>query len=166
MLCVKAFYFDAEIGWKTFIEENGGRSFSEQLNAMHAELLLMGMLVRGKETKQYDKAVKMVQYEEGDGLLLFYPPGKLEMGRTLESPWLGPYKVVQRLSPTCYALKGEVSGVTARMHVNRLRRFLVETNETGAPQAGVYPDSRRIALRITGSEFRDGERWIRPTSVR
>ena len=57
-----------------------------------------------------------------------------------------------------------MSGETARVHVNRLRRFPEKFVETNAPQAGVYPDSRRLALMIMGCEDRDGERWMKLVS--
>ncbi len=74
----------------------------------------------------------------------------METGRKLSSPRLGPYKVVQKPSPISHVLKAEVSGELARVHVNRIRRFSEDIVETASPQAGVYTDSRRLALRIIG----------------
>lgn len=95
MFGVKAFDFDTEIGWKSFVKGNDEKSFQEQLNTMHDKILRGGMLAPEKAAKQYENVVKVVLYSERDQALLFYPPGLVETGKKLRSPWTGPYRVVQ-----------------------------------------------------------------------
>ena len=140
------------------MDENDERSFPKQLDDMHAELFRRGSSARGRAARQYNKAVREVKFEKGQRVLLFYPPGLTEEGRKLRSPWLGPYVVQERLSPIAYVLRGEVSGEIARTHVNRLRRISDQVIESERPQAGVYPDSRRLAMRLMESKLTDGVR--------
>jgi transposase InsO family protein len=148
MFGVPAFDFDATIGWKTFIDEKSEENLSAQLQSVHDELYRRGKNARSAAAKQYDKAVRVAQYDVGDRVLLFHPPALVEEGRKLRSPWLGPYVVTEKLSPIAYILRGEVTGDVARVHVNRLRRLPDAVVETDLPQRGVYPDTRRLYLRI------------------
>jgi hypothetical protein len=159
MFGIDAFDFDAEIGWKTVLDEqNEGEYLPDRLKSIHDELYRKGIHARGQAARQYNRALKEVQFENGDRVLLFHPPGQVEQGRKLRAPWLGPYRVKEKLSSIGYLLESEVTGEVARVHVNRMRKFAEEFSELGPPQAGVFPDSRRMALRVTDSAGEKGSR--------
>jgi hypothetical protein len=82
-----------------------------------------GVHARGQAARQYNRALKEVQFDEGERVLLFHPPGQVEQGRKLRNPWLGPYRVKEKLSPIGYVLESEISKEVARVHVNRMRRL-------------------------------------------
>ena len=64
-----------------------------------------------------------------------------------------------------YVLQAEQSAEVARVHVNRLRRFEEHFKELGTPQGGVFPDSRRLYLLLTGDRIVDGKKEFNITSV-
>jgi hypothetical protein len=135
MFGIDAFDFDAEIGWKTVLDEqNEGESLPDRLGSIRDELYRKGVHAQGQAARQYNRALKEVQFENGDRVLLFRPPGQVEQGRKLRAPWLGPYRVKEKLSPIGYLLESEVTGEVARVHVNRMRKFAEEFSELGPPK--------------------------------
>lgn len=56
-------------------------------------------------------------------MLVYDNEGDIVVGRKLRRPWNGPYRVAARITPTNYVLIGEVTGLEARSHVNRMARF-------------------------------------------
>jgi transposase InsO family protein len=165
MFGVDAFDFDAEVGWKTMLDDrDDDEELPERMRIIHDELFRRGMHARAQAAKQYNRALKEVQFEQGDRVLLFYPPGQVEQGRKLRSPWLGPYRVKEKLSPISYMLESEATKEVARVHVNRLRTFSEAFAEVGSPQAGVFPDSRRMALRVIDSAGEKGDRRFKVVS--
>jgi Integrase core domain len=164
MFGVQAFDFDARIGWRTFLDERDERPLGELLKALHDELYRRGVKARSAAAKQYDKAVKAVQYSVGDRVLVFYPPGLVEEGRKLRAPWMGPYRIMEKLGPVSFLLKAESTEEMARVHINRLRHFSDEIKEKESPLGGIYPDSRRLFLRILGDKLEQNERWFKLVS--
>jgi hypothetical protein len=92
------------------------------------------MHARGQAARQYNRALKVVQFEEGERILLFHPPGQVEQGRKLRTPWLGPNRVKERLSPIGYLLESALIKTVARVQVSRMRKFSEEFAELGSPQ--------------------------------
>jgi hypothetical protein len=92
--------------------------------------------------------VKAVNYSVGDRVLVFYPPGLIEEGRKLRTPWMGPHRIMHKLVTVSYLLKVESTDEVARVHVNRLRHFSKDIMEQKSPLGGIYPESRRLFLRI------------------
>jgi hypothetical protein len=165
MFGVDAFDFDAEVDWKTMLDDRDVyEELPERMRIIHDELFRKGMHARVQAAKQYNRALKEVQLEKGDRVLLFYPPGQVEQGRKLRSPWLGPYRVKEKSSPISYMLESEATKEVARVHVNRLRTFSEGFVELGSPQAGVFPDSRRMALRVIESAGEKGDRKFKVVS--
>jgi hypothetical protein len=82
MFGIDAFDFDAEIGWKTVLDEqNEGESLPDRLGSIRDELYRKGGHAQGQAARQYNRALKEVQFENGDRVLLFHPPGQVEQGR-------------------------------------------------------------------------------------
>ena len=79
MFGIDAFDFDSEIGWKTFLDEqNESESLPDLLRSIHDELYRKGMCARGQAARQYNSALQEVQFEEGERVFLFHPPGQVE----------------------------------------------------------------------------------------
>jgi hypothetical protein len=144
--------FSIDAFWKTVLDvQNEGESLPDRLRTLHDELYHKGVHARGQAARQYNRALKEVQFEDAERVLLFHPPGKVEQGRKLRTPWLGPYRVKEKLSSIGYVLGSEMAKEATRVHVNRKRNFSEEFAELGSPQTGFFPDSRRMALRVIDS---------------
>jgi hypothetical protein len=87
---------------------------------------------------------------------LFHSPGQVDLGRKFRTPWFGQHRVKEKLSPIGYSLDYEFTKEVARVHVNRMRKFSEEFAEPVSPQTGVFPFSRRMALRVIDSVIDDG----------
>jgi hypothetical protein len=121
----EAFDFDAEVGWTTMLEDrDDDEKLQERMRIIHDELFRRGIHTRSQAAGQQNRVLKEVQFEQGDRVLLFNRLGQVEQARKLRSPWLGPYRVKEKLSPISYILESEVTHEVARVHVNRLRTFL------------------------------------------
>jgi transposase InsO family protein len=74
MFEVDAFEFDAEIGWKTMLDQQElDEPLEDRIKVLHDELYRKGIKARGTAAKQYNRALKEVQFKEGDRVLLFHP---------------------------------------------------------------------------------------------
>jgi hypothetical protein len=146
MFGVDYFDFDAGTGLAFRLQdETQAKDLPARLAAAHADLLPAGRLSRDRAARYYDAAVKETVYKVGDTVVVFNPPGVTEVGRKLHAPWLGPYKISERLSPVRYILESLLGGKRVRAHVNRLRHFdVVKHRKTGDPVEAMWPDSRRI----------------------
>lgn len=80
-------------------------------------------LTSGKERtkRNFDKNAQHKIFQPGELILLFDPTVKRGRSRKLKKPWLGPYKILERLSNVNYKIKkGKKDYVT---HVNRMKPF-------------------------------------------
>lgn len=80
-------------------------------------------LTSGKERtkRNFDKNAQHKIFQPGELILLFDPTVKRGRSRKLKRPWLGPYKILQRLGNVNYKIrKGKKDYVT---HVNRIKPF-------------------------------------------
>jgi hypothetical protein len=78
MFGIDAFDFDAEIGWKAILDEqNEGESLPDRLRILNDELYRKGVHARGRAARQCNRALKEVQFDEGERVLLFHPPGQV-----------------------------------------------------------------------------------------
>jgi Integrase core domain len=144
MFGVDVFEFDAGIGLQVRLEDEP-EDLAERLAAVHKDLLAAGKQSRTSAAKHYDKAVLDTKFEIGDRVLIYNPPGDVEVGRKLRVPWIGPHRITEKHSPVGYSMVSEIEGKRARAHVNRLRKIAPETlAETANPEAGLWPDSRRL----------------------
>jgi hypothetical protein len=101
--------------------------------------------------------VKETSFKVGETVFVFHPPGLIEEGGKLVPPWMGPYVVTEKVSEVAYLVEDR-SGLTSRVHVNRLTRLEPGVEETQDPQAGTFPDSRRL-LRKLMSYDAEGKRF-------
>lgn len=80
-------------------------------------------LTSGKERtkRNFDKDAQHKIFQPGKLILLFDPTVKRGRSQKLRRPWLGPYKILERLSNVNYKIKkGKKDYVT---HVNRMKPF-------------------------------------------
>jgi hypothetical protein len=154
----EVFEFDCGVlqRWNTDAEpENLARRLAE----VHAELLRKGLKSRDEAARACNRAVDLTQFEEGSRMLVFDEAGGLAHGRKLRQPWLGPYRVEKRLSDVSYILRAENDARVARVHVNRMRGWMSGAKENARkPEAGMWPDSRRMLRGILERRGREGAR--------
>jgi hypothetical protein len=144
MFGVDVFEFDAGVGLQLRLDDEP-TDLAERLKEVHRDLMAAGRRSRMAAARYYDQAVKETSFVVGDRVLIWHPPGEVEVGRKLRVLWIGPYRITDQHSPVSYSLKSEIGGKVARAHVNRLCKVeheaLVETSE---PKNGMWPDSRRL----------------------
>lgn len=89
--------------------------------------------------------MKQTRYDVEYRVFLFHVSGLTEEGRHIIVPWLGPYRVTERLSDVGYIVESELGRKIARVHVNRLRK-VPERRDIYAAQweQGLCPDVRRV----------------------
>jgi hypothetical protein len=151
MFGVDVFEFDAGVGLQLRLDKEP-TSLAERLKEVHRDLLEAGKRSRTVAARFYDLSVKETSFEVGDRVLVWHPPGEVEVGRKLRVPWIGPYRVMDQHSPVSYSLKAEVGDKVARAHVNRLRKVEPEAVvETSQPKDGLWLDSRRLLRSILSS---------------
>jgi hypothetical protein len=101
-----------------------------RLDEIHAQLLSKGIRSREAAARTHDKAVHEVEFANGARVLVYDEPTAAGQGRKMRTPWLGPYRVVKRLSRVGYLLRAESDARTARAHVNRIRAVRSGVNES------------------------------------
>jgi hypothetical protein len=78
---------------------------------------------RDEAALAYDRAVRLVEFAEGERVFVYDEAGAVAQGRKLRLPWLGPYRVEKKLSDVSFVLCAENDARVARGHVNRMRRW-------------------------------------------
>ena len=84
---------------------------------------------------------------------VFSEPTQKKEGRKLRAPWIGPFEVLEQVTPVVYRLRNKKDGREVRAHANRLARMTAEGRdvmETGDPKEGLYPDTRRALRSLIG----------------
>jgi hypothetical protein len=142
MFGVESFEFESGIDLR-FRQDDEPANLPMRLAEVHKRLYDRSLAARTVAAKVYDKAVDETQYEVGDEVFVFHPPGLLEVGRKLQAPWRGPYLVDAKLSQVSYLLKDR-EGKVSRTYVNRLTSKKPDVRETQDPVQGLFPDSRRL----------------------
>jgi hypothetical protein len=154
----EAFEFDAELGLRMQLDDRTVQDLPARLRQLHTELFTKSLQARRKAEKYYNKAVDEREYEVGDRVLVYDNEGDVAVGRKLRVPWLGPYRVTEKLSKLNYVLRGELTGAEARSHVNRMARLDERLVEPEDPADGVFPDTRRYIRSIMDMREQDGLR--------
>jgi transposase InsO family protein len=174
MFGVESFEFDSGIDLR-FRQDDEPANLPMRLAEVHKRLYDRSLAARTVAAKVYDKAVDETQYEVGDEVFVFHPPGLLEVGRKLQAPWRGPYRVDAKLSQVSYLLKDR-EGKVSRTHVNRLTSKKPDVRETQDPVQGLFPDSRRLLENVLTydpqarkfkikSRGRSGSTWVPETKL-
>ena len=59
-------------------EHNESESLPDRLRSRHVELYRKRIHAPGQAARQYNLSLKEVQFEEGERVFLFHPPGQVE----------------------------------------------------------------------------------------
>lgn len=152
----EAFAWDAEVGLRTQQDDREVMDLTTELRTIHEQLFQKTSKARSIAERQYNKTVKERVYEPGERVLVYDNEGDAAIGRKLRRPWLGPYRVAAKITPLNYVLVGEVTGVEARTHVNRMARFDERVVEDAEEAGGVFPDTRRLIKAVLDWRIREG----------
>lgn len=157
----EAFDFDAGIALRAGNDERTVEDLATSLRDTHDALYKASKRSRDGAEKAYNRAVREQRFDVNERVLVYNPIDDIQKGRKLRTPWLGPYRVKEVLSPIAYLLESEVEHRIARVHVNRLTRISGDARETMDPREGVFPDTRRLIRKIldrrggeTGAEYK------------
>ena len=104
---------------------------AQRLALLHRQLLSKGRVSRSRAKTQYDRRVNSELYEVGDRVLLWSVKLNKEEGKKILKPWIGPYRVKEKIDRVGYELKSKVGNKTVRVHANRLRKIPQGIIETG-----------------------------------
>ena len=97
-------------------------SLAQRLALLQRQLLSKGRVSRSRAKTQYDRRVNPELYEVGDRVRLWSVKFNKEEGKKIVKPWIGPYRVKEKIGRVGYELKSEVGNKTVRVHANRLRK--------------------------------------------
>jgi hypothetical protein len=75
---------------------------ARKLDEIHAQLLRKGIRSREAAARTHDKAVHELEFPSGAWVLIYDEPTAAGQGRKMRTPWIGPYRVVKRLSRVGY----------------------------------------------------------------
>jgi hypothetical protein len=146
MFGVESFDFDGGLNLR-FRQDDEPENLPARLQEDHERLFDKSLASKTATGRVYDRAVRETQYEVGETVFVFNPPGLIEKGRKLVPPWLGPYVVQKKLSEISYLLTDRM-GKVSRVHVNRIARTDQDLKETQNPVEGLFPDSRRLLRKV------------------
>jgi len=87
------------------------------------------------QARQYDKHAKIRGFEPGQWVFLYQPVGKSGESKKFRRPWVGPLKVVQRLSDVNYKIEN-TDGTYRNVHVNKLKGAFMRDTLGTTPSGG------------------------------
>ena len=120
--------------------ENGPEyleSLRTKLREVHAKAQqnFEGQISRMK--RNYDQRAIRTQFNEGDFVSLYSPTRKKGRCPKLQRNWVGPYKVMRRITDLVYQIKKHPRGKTVVVNIERLAKYPCdELDETSALQRG------------------------------
>jgi hypothetical protein len=125
-----------------------------------------GVKSRQVAARMYDCAVEEVVFAEGDRVLVWDDASAVAIGRKLRMHWLWAYVVEKKVTSVSYMLRAESDHRTARVHINRMRRWSSQAAEDARdPKAGLWPDSRRVVHSRLERREREGNVEYRISKV-
>lgn len=116
---VEAFQAWGEVDAECFDKDQD--DLATHLEAINHHLYDEGRQSRSRAKGNYDKKGNTFEYKKADCVLV-RPMGlnKAKVQKFVK-PWIGPCKVMLKLSRFSYLLKSEVGGKISRSHSNKLR---------------------------------------------
>ncbi|RWS22434.1 integrase core domain protein-like protein, partial [Leptotrombidium deliense] len=100
-----------------------------------------------KSKVHYDKKRRHVEYDTGEKVLVYFPIRKVGKSEKLLHKWLGPFKIVNRLSPLVYEIEN-VTGKKKRdtVNVTRLKKFHERNSLSDSSKTEVYFKTDNLQL--------------------
>ena len=89
-----------------------------------------------RQARHYNKMSGDPEYKIGDWVLLFYPP---IANKKLGLKFLGPYKVIKKISEVTYEIEAHASKKHKVVHVNHLKPYLAEVLPSDLPHLPDLP---------------------------
>ncbi|KAK3893678.1 hypothetical protein Pcinc_002506 [Petrolisthes cinctipes] len=97
-----------------------GKHLQERLAEVHHQVR-KSLRFSGEVMKsRYDAKANEVNFQAGDNVWFYNPQRKKRQSPKLQSPWDGPYTVLDRLSDVTYQIRGGRKSRPKVVHVNRL----------------------------------------------
>lgn len=84
--------------------------------------------------RHYDRGARVTGHAEGDQVWLHNPRRRKGLSPKLQSPWEGPYFIVERVSEVTYRIRRGTRGRPKVVHVDRLWRYHGPGRYTWGPE--------------------------------
>jgi transposase InsO family protein len=143
VLGTEVFEFDCGLLQRWRIDDEP-ENLAQRLAEIHAHLLARGLKVRDESELAYNRAVRLVEFDEGERVLVYDGAGAVVQGRKLRLPWLGPYRVER----SCWTLV-----TCSAQKITHARR---ECMSKGCDGGTVIPRKTRENQRRGCGRIRDG----------
>ena len=119
------------------------------IRGLHESLLRRGKSERKRAVLLYN-AIQGTNFTVGECVLVWTAELAALEGNKIAPPWIVPYVVQEKLTPTGYPLISDQGDRTARVHAKRLRNIIIAARETGDTRDGVFPETLRRLQKIKG----------------
>lgn len=123
-----------------------------KLSLLNIKLMGSAEIAREIAARQNDKAVKELEYDVGDPVLLWRTELAEREGNKLWRPWVGAYVMIGQLRLVGYELPFEIGGKHARVHVNKLQKIHDRAVQSSEPGEVVLPDCMRLLKKVKGAQ--------------
>ena len=77
-----------------------------------------------KNKSDYDKNIRLIDYQVGSQVWLWNPAIKKGKSKKLSSLWHGPFTITKKVGPVNYQLSNGIKKLPSLIHHNRLKPFL------------------------------------------
>jgi transposase InsO family protein len=78
---------------------------------------------RQQYEKHYNTGRSPLEFSVGDSVWLYIPHISKGLSKKFSSPWCGPFRIAQKISPLLYELGRGNGKLTQRVHIDRLKPF-------------------------------------------
>ena len=109
------------------IQQTGADELLRTMGRLREEVRDRLAFVQARQKGQYDEhADEATTYEPGDLVLIFRPRRKKGLAEKLLHQWVGPYKVVKRITDLNYELKKPGGRQSIVVHVAQIKKFTLD----------------------------------------
>jgi transposase InsO family protein len=106
----------------TYTYDNYAQELRERIRATNEIARERTKQEKTKAKQQYDRKAKGETFKAGDQVLLYDETVRRGRSKKLESQWIGPYIVMEKINDVNYTIKK--GRKTLRVHANRLKAFI------------------------------------------
>ena len=98
-------------------------ALQERLTEVHHQVRNNLQFAGEAMKRQYDRRTRTASFVEGDQVWLHNPCRRKGLSPKLQSPWEGPYTVVEKITEVTFRIRGGVRARPKVVHVDRLWRY-------------------------------------------